>query len=87
MDFKRYFYTNYFVSEKGEVKSIIKGSERFLNPYNKNGFLVVEIDGKDVFVHRMVKICFDFRIDHIFKRIKHIDGDKRNNNLKNLKWI
>jgi len=87
MEYKRFFYTNYYVSKEGNVKSIIKGKERILN--YKSGTLEFYINGKKnkIKVSRMVKICFDFNINYIYLKVKHIDGNKNNNNLKNLQWI
>jgi len=86
MEFKRYLYTNYYVSENGTVKSIFKGKETILKPYLSNKYLVVEINGKEVKVHRMVMICFKYRIDYIFLKVKHIDKNVLNNNVSNLEW-
>lgn len=86
MEFKRYFYTNYYVSETGVVKSIIKGKERILKPYISQGHYVVSISNKEVKVHRMIMICFRYRIDYIFLKVRHIDKNKLNNDISNLEW-
>jgi hypothetical protein len=87
MEFKRYFYTNYYVSKDGNVKSIINAKEKLLTP--KNGIIEYYDNKKKIRlkVHRMVKICFDFKIDYVFLKVKHLDKNKNNNNFDNLQWI
>lgn len=88
MEFKRFLYTNYFVSEDGTVKNK-KGL--ILKPKNKNNYLFHELSEKGKIqrfgLARMVLICYDFRIDWIILRAKHIDGDLFNNHISNLKWV
>jgi len=86
MEFKRYFYTNYYVSKCGNVKSIFNNKERLLIQKEKQGYLCIKINGKRIKVHRMVLICWDFRIDYIFMLVNHKDGNKKNNNIQNLEW-
>ena len=37
-------------------------------------------------VHRLVAMTFKPNYDRATKRVRHIDGDKTNNNLNNLEW-
>jgi hypothetical protein len=87
MEFKRYFYTNYYVSKCGNVKSIINEKQKLLN--NTNGIIEYYENGKKIKlkVHRMVKICWDFKINYLYLKVKHLDNNKNNNNLENLQWI
>lgn len=56
---------------------------------HNNGYLrvMLSINGKhyDRYIHRLVAIAF---LDNPngYSEINHIDGDKTNNNLKNLEW-
>lgn len=37
-------------------------------------------------VHRLVAMTFKPNYDRATKRVRHIDGDKTNNNISNLEW-
>ena len=88
MDFKRFLYTDYFVSETGIVKNK-KGI--VLIPQKKVNFLFHDISINRKIrrfgLARMVLICHKFRVDYIILKAKHIDGDNNNNHITNLKWI
>ena len=81
-------FENYLIYPSGKVYS--KKSKRYLNPYcNSHGYLNVNLykDGKKKIykIHRLVglyyipnpdnKICLD-----------HIDRNRKNNKLNNLRW-
>jgi hypothetical protein len=85
---------NYFISNLGNVKSNKCKSgkyfgekyERLLKPsLKKTGYMEVFI-GKSVLVHRLVAIHF---IDNPENKpcVDHIDFDKTNNNVSNLRWV
>lgn len=81
----------YQISNKGNVKSLYKGSERILRPWDngcgymniglfKNGML------KCIKVHRLVAITF---IPNPYKlpEVNHKDENKKNNCVDNLEWM
>lgn len=76
----------YAVSSHGRVMSLKYGKKRILKPaVNPRGYQMVAIYfGKryQKFVHRLVCIGFGMLKDGF--QINHIDGNKLNNNLKNL---
>ena len=77
----------YFVSENGDVFSCKK--QRFLKKsIHSKGYEVVDlfINGKrkTAFVHRLVAECFIGVSD---MQVNHIDGNKLNNNVKNLEYV
>ena len=88
MIFKRFYWSNYYVSETGVVKN---NKELILIPQKKNTFLFHElsINGKTkrFGLARMVLLCHKPNIDYINLRAKHIDGDPFNNHIDNLTWI
>ena len=84
---------SYFVSSLGRVKSfkgrnkdgrILKGTP------NNDGYLRVCLclDGKGntVMIHRLVCEAFCVREQAHFNTCDHIDGDRQNNRIENLRW-
>ncbi len=87
------FKCKYFVSDSGKVYS--KGVNRLLNSsWNKTDKCVtVKLNcpqlGKRKIrypLHRQVAIAFVEKKYPHQNIVKHIDGDKRNNNASNLEW-
>lgn len=89
----------YKVSTKGVVITLGKGKStnpdkckiREIKPRKKNnGYLQVKLskEGKRFYLllHRVVAKTFILNIDNK-PEVNHIDGDKENNNLKNLEWV
>lgn len=77
---------SFAVSNFGRVK-ILGTNERPSKVYeNKEGYLSVKVHGKRKRIHRLVYEYFgsDFREDY---HIHHIDGDKKNNDIRNLEMI
>ncbi|MDN4492883.1 NUMOD4 motif-containing HNH endonuclease [Ureibacillus aquaedulcis] len=81
----------YFVSTKGNVKSVdkVKGNEYLMKPNkNKGGYLRVHIGGnvkKEFLIHRLVGQAFIPNPENK-SEINHIDGNKENNRVENLEW-
>ena len=87
MEFKQYFWYDYFVSKCGVIKNS-KGV--ILKPHLKNGYLIVNLSIdkkiKHVKVHRMVAIVHKPDIIFPMLTVNHIDGNKLNNHIDNLEW-
>lgn len=77
----------YIVSNTGRVYRRIKGTNiyRECKKSNMNGYEVVGIDGKIKTVHRLVAEAFITNYNNK-PCIDHIDGNRANNNVKNLRW-
>lgn len=81
---------NYFVSSYGRVFNT--KTKQFINPVDSGGSLTLSlstIDGKrqKFRLHRLVMMCFKPIENSNSYDIKHIDGNKFNNNINNLEWI
>ena len=90
----------YYVNKDGDVKSTKGQIERILKTrVNKNGYRQVNLTQRigrrktiTVTVHKLVALAFlpqPYTVPGKRKgcsRVAHIDGDKSNNNLCNLKW-
>tara|TARA_B100001094_G_scaffold66874_1_gene63048 strand:- start:344 stop:709 length:366 start_codon:yes stop_codon:yes gene_type:complete len=90
----------YYINKKGQVKSTKGVIERILKQrVNKNGYPQVNLTQRigrkktvTVLVHRLVALAFlDKPASSPGKikgcsRITHINGDKSNNTIGNLKW-
>ena len=79
-------FENYEVSDNGEVRSK-KTGKILKNSVAPNGYLRVNLRANNQsytgYVHRLVALNF-------LKgegQVNHIDGNKSNNNIKNLEWV
>ena len=84
-------YTDYSVTNSGEVISHKRGKDRQLGHYtNGKGYRHVALshNGKSVTVrvHRLVAETF-IPNPHNLPQVNHIDEDKLNNCIDNLEWI
>ena len=77
-------HPRYIIFKTGKVFSKI--TKRFIKPWkDKDGYLIVKFTKKNYRVHRLVALAF---IDNPDDKpmVDHIDRDKSNNNLINLRW-
>ena len=86
----KHFKSGYYVSNKGKVIRVRKNKKQTVNIYeNKNGYLyfVILSTKKRVFIHRAVAITFIPQVDKTKRCVDHIDRDKKNNCVSNLRWV
>ena len=90
-------HENYLISSFGRCVSkervilmkngmIYHRKRQLLLPHdNGNGYLAYLIDGKHRYIHRLVAQAFIPNPDNK-EQVDHIDGNKSNNHLDNLRW-
>ena len=84
-------FETYAVNKKGEVKDLRskKLLKQYPNPYNGNykGVNLINENGDcKKAVHRLVGLTFIPNPDNL-PEIDHIDRDRHNNNVDNLRWV
>ena len=74
----------YAITDDGQVWSYL--SNKFLKPFNKDGYLRVELSGTPYLIHRLVALTY---IDNPDNKpvVDHIDHDRHNNCINNLRWV
>ena len=82
-------YENYEVSNQGNVRNI--NANRILKPRkNNNGYYIVNLSKNNIrktfLIHRLVGFAFIPNPQNLTE-IDHIDRNKTNNSISNLRWI
>lgn len=79
-------FEKYLITENGTV--INSQTNKVLKPCNNgNGYLYVSLGRKNHrYIHRLVAEAFIPNPDNL-PQIDHIDTDKTNNNVSNLRWV
>ena len=82
-------YPHYSISNIGTVRCDLT-DDLLHQQMNQNGYYYITLNDNDgehnISVHRLVALSFVLNLENKLE-IKHIDGDKRNNKMNNLKWI
>ncbi|MCP3683886.1 MAG: hypothetical protein GY861_14480 [bacterium] len=79
-------HPDYLISMDGTVVSLKRMRAKILKPIlNDKGYLIVGLDGKNKNIHRLVLESFGGKCPEGMECC-HIDGNRLNNNLENLKW-
>lgn len=79
---------HHIVTDDGRVFTFWKNHKKWKQQklrHHTNGYLRATIDGKDMYLHRLVAEFFCPN-EHGYNEVNHIDGDKTNNRASNLEW-
>ena len=78
-------HPNYLIYEDGRVynKKFNKFRKTIIN--KQNGYLQIEIQGKKYYIHRLIAIHYIPNPNNL-PIIDHIDRNRLNNNISNLRW-
>lgn len=84
-------YAGYEISDAGRVRSLKHGRARVLRGgFNQEGYLRFYPSIENIKfcadVHRVVMMAFHPRSDASDLKVRHLDGNKANNALSNLRW-
>lgn len=79
----------YLISNLGRVISLKRKKPRFLKAYKQSaGYFQISLsNGKHFLIHRLIALVFIENDDENKTDVDHIDGNRLNNNLENLRWI
>lgn len=79
-------FPRYEVSNHGRVRNAFKGNLlKFQN--DKDGYKRISLEGIHKRIHRLVAEEFIENNDRSKTLVDHIDRDKANNNVTNLRWV
>lgn len=76
----------YKINRNGEVKSCNNDNNKLFH-FDKDGYKICSMLGRPKKVHRLLAIQFIPNDDLTKIEIDHIDRNRSNNDLKNLRWV
>jgi len=76
-------HPDYEISNAGEIRH--SGTDILVKPTVNRGYLRVRINGERYYIHQLMMLSFYPDVCSS-RYIKHIDGDKTNNRLSNLRF-
>ena len=77
-------HESYSVSNYGNIKN--SNGELLAQYLTPKGYCRLQIDNKNIFIHRLVAEAFIPNLDNK-PEVNHIDGVKQNNYVTNLEWV
>ena len=76
-------HDGYMIDRTGQIYNAKQ--QVLMEPKLNGGFLFVYIERKRAFIHMLVATQFIANPDNL-KRVTHVNGNKLDNNVSNLKW-
>ena len=85
---KQYKDTQYQISSYGNVRRKAKNRYKYLknNSLDKYGYAKININGKTVYIHRLVAEAFIPNPENK-SQVNHINCKKDDNRVENLEWV
>ena len=88
----KHYRGGFYVNDKGKVKRVRNGKRVTVDIYTTSKgyryFILFNIPNKEkVYVHRAVALLFIKNNDKTRYIVDHIDRNKQNNNVSNLRWV
>lgn len=77
-------HNNYKIDIYGNILNI-KTKYQLKTP-ERNGYLIIFLNGKTYNIHRLVAETFIENINN-YKIVNHKDGNRKNNHISNLEWV
>jgi hypothetical protein len=92
-EWKQTIYFNYEASSLGNIRNKSNGHilkpQIHKRPGGKRGYYIVYMNKKKVKVHQIIAHTFfgDPDPSILFPTVDHIDGNRLNNEINNLRWL
>ena len=79
-------YNNIEISCAGRFRRL-KNKDPSVGTLKKSGYMVVHVEGKSLYMHRLVAQTWLFQSSPNHDFVDHIDGNRQNNSKSNLRWV